>query len=74
MRHNFETIPGVKTQIILDDKGQKSGVYFPIHEYVKLVEKFEDLCLVAMADSIKKKNEPTTTLEKIKRKRRTKKK
>jgi len=48
-------------QYVVDEKGQKVAVIVPLKEYEELLEDLHDLAVVA-----ERRDEPTSSLEKIK--------
>jgi len=48
-------------QCVVDEKGQKVAVIVPLKEYEELLEDLHDLAVVA-----ERRDEPTSSLEKIK--------
>ncbi len=52
----------VREQYIVDERGRKKAVILPMRRYRQLVEDLHDLAVVA-----ERRDEPTTTLEELKR-------
>ncbi len=52
----------INPHIIKNKEGKKLGVFIDMHEYEKLLDAVEDLYLGAVATAIKKKKEPTKSL------------
>jgi hypothetical protein len=50
------------TQFIVSSKGRKEAVILPIEQYYELLEDLEDIAIIA-----ERRNEPTITLEELKR-------
>jgi hypothetical protein len=51
-----------KIQFVVNEKGSKKSVLLPIKEYEQLLEDMEDLALMA-----ERKNEPTESLDVVKK-------
>jgi len=50
------------TQFVVSSKGRKEAVILPIEQYQELLEDLEDLAIIA-----ERRDEPTITLEELKR-------
>lgn len=52
-----------KVQYIVDEKGERTAVVLPIHEYEELLEDLHDLAVIA-----ERREEPTVPFEELKKK------
>lgn len=52
-----------KVQYIVDEKGDRTAVVLPIHEYEELLEDLHDLAVIA-----ERREEPTIPFDELKRK------
>ncbi len=56
----------IREQFIVDQDGKKTAVVMPLRDYQRLLEDLHDLSVVA-----ERRQEPTVTLEQVKRRLRT---
>jgi len=56
----------IQEQYIVDEKGQKTAVVLPVEEYKELLEDLHDLAIIA-----ERRDEPTVSFEKLKRRKQT---
>jgi hypothetical protein len=57
------------TQFITDEQGNKISIVIPLDEYLHMTEELEEFHDIKLYDKVKKRNEPTLSLEDYLKKR-----
>ena len=60
-----ELVPEISPHILTNEQGESVGVFMNIKDYELLMERFEELCLGSLAQSIKEEGGKTKSLEKV---------
>jgi hypothetical protein len=58
-------IPRVKATYVFNDDGEKRGIIFSAIDFEKLVQKLENFHDFKAVEAVKKRKEPTYTLEQV---------